>query len=74
MCFTWCVCDSDCNAAGNADGLFTRIFVRNKASSKNYVNYSLIARSLDANADAFKTLRHDYGKICYQSTNLLLLF
>jgi hypothetical protein len=65
------VCGYDCNTPGSStDGQFARIYVRNAVSSKNYVNYSSISRCLNENSGSFKTLRHDNGKICYESTNV----
>ena len=64
------VCGYDCNSAGSTDGQFSCVYVKNAASSKNYVNYSSISRCVNENSGTYKIIRLDYGKICYQSTNV----
>jgi hypothetical protein len=64
------VCCFDCITTGGSDGQCVWITVRNTASSKNYVNYSSISRCGNDISNVYKTLRHDCGRICYQSTNV----
>jgi hypothetical protein len=61
------LCGYDCNAA---NGQFYYVYVRNSASNKNYVNYSSFSRCNNQGSSSYKTLRHSYGKICCQSTNV----
>jgi predicted outer membrane repeat protein len=63
------VCGYNCNAASSSHGQFSYIYVVNSASSKNYINYSSISRCVNENSGAYKTLRNENGKICYQSIN-----
>jgi hypothetical protein len=64
------VCGNDCCATSNSDGLFCRVFVKNDATSKNYVNYSSITRSVSEVTNSWFSLGLSNGKICSQSVNI----
>jgi hypothetical protein len=64
------VCGNNCNSGSGTDGQFACVYVRDTASSKNFVNYSSISRCVNEMSGTYKILRHDYGKIYYQSTNI----
>jgi hypothetical protein len=69
-CVLHSVCGYDCNSASSSNGQFARIYVQNTASSKSFVNYSSITRCVNEASGAYKTLRHNNGKVCFQSTNV----
>jgi hypothetical protein len=73
-CVLYEVCGNDCYSSftGNGDsrGQFAHIFIGNSAISKNYVNYSSIARCVIDNYYSKHMLRLKYGKICCPSINI----
>jgi hypothetical protein len=68
QCVLYSVCGNDCNGSSYAQ--FSRICVKDDATSKNYVNYSSIARCVNEYSNVNYILYHDYGKICYPSVNI----
>jgi predicted outer membrane repeat protein len=64
------VCGYDCNTPGGYEGQFACVYMRNTASSKNYINFSSISRCVNEISSSYKTIRHQNGKICCQSTNI----
>jgi hypothetical protein len=62
------ICGNDCS--GGSHSQFVRIYVKNAASSKNYVNYSSIVRCVTENSGISYTLCLDNGKICCPSVNI----
>jgi hypothetical protein len=61
QCVLYEVCGNDCCTTSNTYGQFNCIELGNTASSKNYVNYSSIARCVNENSNTYHTLRHCYG-------------
>jgi hypothetical protein len=75
QCALYGLCGNDCYSTYSSSystGQFSRIDVSNTASSKNYVNYSSIARSVNENSGSLNTLCNLYGKICCPSVNISL--
>jgi hypothetical protein len=65
------LCGYDCcTTTSNSYGQFNYVFVQNIASSKNYVNYSSVARCVNVNSYSYYTMRHDYGKNICPSVNV----
>jgi hypothetical protein len=62
------VCSNNCCSTGGTHGLFAYIEVNNDVSSKNYFNYSSIARSV--HSQPRHTLSLINGKIFCQSVNI----
>jgi hypothetical protein len=63
----YAVCSYDCCAT--SIGPFAYILVKNIASSKNYANYTSIARCVDDTSRGFETLCLQYGVIFSPSVN-----
>jgi hypothetical protein len=63
------VCVYDC-CSGSSSYQFAYIYVKNVASSKNYVNYSSITRCVNERSDSFHTLYFGNGNVCCPSVNL----
>jgi hypothetical protein len=63
------VCGYDCCITNANHYQFAYIYVKNDASSKNYVNYSSIVRCVNKNSDTHYTLGLIYGNICCPSVN-----
>jgi hypothetical protein len=61
------VCGNNCYAPG---GQFAYTVVRNTVTSKNYFNYSSIARCLNGGSSSERTLSLVNGKICCPSVNI----
>jgi hypothetical protein len=64
------VCANDCCAGSGYSNQFGRIEVKNAASSKNYINYSSIARCVNENSGSWRTLYLWNGNICCPSVNI----
>jgi hypothetical protein len=67
------VCGYDCISTYTSSGTygqFSHIEVNNGISSKNYVNYSSIARCVNELTNAYRTLNLQNGKICCPSVNV----
>jgi hypothetical protein len=62
------ICGNNCSSGSH--GQFVRVYVKNVASSKNYVNYSSISRCVNENSNTYYTLRLDNGKIYCSSNNI----
>jgi hypothetical protein len=71
QCVLQGVCGYDCCSTytSSSYGQFLYTSVNNGASSKNYVNYSSISRSVIENSNSYYTLHLLYGKICCPSVN-----
>jgi hypothetical protein len=67
QCVFYKVCGFDCSTPSS--GQFSRVYVYDVASSKNYVNYSSIVRCINENSNSGYTLCHQYGKIHCPSLN-----
>jgi predicted outer membrane repeat protein len=63
------VCGNDCCTTSSSTGLFSYTRVKNAASSKNYINYSSIARCVEENSVSYRTFYIYYGKIHCPSVN-----
>jgi hypothetical protein len=63
------VCGYDCCTTSSSYYQFFSISVNNVATSKNYVNYSTISRCVNENSNAYHTLGHGNGNVCYPSVN-----
>jgi hypothetical protein len=72
QCVLYGVCGFDCCSTytSRSDGQFARIYVNNGLTSKNYINYSSIARCVNENSNSHHMLQLEYGKICCPSVNL----
>jgi hypothetical protein len=72
QCVLHKVCGFDCclTYTSTTNGQFTFIYVKNDASSKNYVNYSSISRCVNDNSSSWDSLRHCYGKQYFPSVNV----
>jgi hypothetical protein len=68
QCILYSVCGFDCYSA-NTYGVFACNYVRNIASSKNYVNYTSVARCV-VETGGHETLCVMYGEIKYPSINV----
>jgi hypothetical protein len=66
------VCGNNCCTTSSSDGQFTRIDVKNNATSKNYVNYSSITRCVNEGSSAWFMLCICNGKICCPSVNITM--
>jgi hypothetical protein len=67
------VCGYDCwstYSSGSKYDQFAYLRVNHAVSSKNYVNYSSIARCVNSYSNSYYTMRFWYGKICCPSVNL----
>jgi hypothetical protein len=66
------VCGYDCYSiyTSSSYGQFSRIYLNNSASSKNYMNYSSITRCVNGRSNSYHILRLTYGKICCPSVNI----
>jgi hypothetical protein len=67
------ICGNDCYSTytgSSSNGQFGYIYVKNTASSKNYVNYSSIVRCVNENSNSRYSLRLYYGKNLCQSVNM----
>jgi hypothetical protein len=62
------VCGYDCFA--NAHGQFSYVYVKNDATSKNYVIYSSISRCLNVNSNSYGIVHPVFGKVCCTSINV----
>jgi hypothetical protein len=63
-------CGNDCCSTSSSYGQCARIYVKNTASSKNYVNYSSITRCVNENSGSNTFLRLDYGRNYVLSVNI----
>jgi hypothetical protein len=73
QCVLHGICGCDCCstfAAGWSQGQFALIYLKNDTSSRNYFNYSSIARCVNEVNESHYTSRIDYGKICSTSVNI----
>jgi hypothetical protein len=68
QCILHEVCGIDCCTRDDSHSQFVCIYANNDISSKNYINYSSISRCVSVNA--WNTLRHENGKICFRSVNI----
>jgi hypothetical protein len=69
------VCSYDCCStypSGSSYYQFAYIYVKNDISSKNYVNYSSITRSVNVNSNSWHNICLIYGKILCPSVNFSL--
>jgi hypothetical protein len=72
QCVLYEVCGYNCHTDYrdyDSYGQFAFVRVNNGASSKNYVNYSSISRSMCQGSEPYYAMFHDYGKTCYLSVN-----
>jgi hypothetical protein len=70
QCVLYYVCGYDCCTTNSNSYQFAYTYVKSDTSSKNYVNYSSIARCVNTNA--YYTLYLNQGKICCPSVNISL--
>jgi hypothetical protein len=72
QCILHKICSYDCfttqTSASSGQSLY--IYANNSVSSKNYVNYSSLSRSVNVNSGSKYTLYLVYGKICCPSVNI----
>jgi hypothetical protein len=71
-CVLYKACGNDCSStytSGYPDSQFAYLYVKNAASSKNYVNYSSIARCINEISKSRYVIRIHYGRICFPSVN-----
>jgi hypothetical protein len=69
------VCSYDCCStypSGSSYRQFAQINVKDTTSSKNYVNFSSITRSVNMNSDSYNNMGLFYGKILCPSVNFSL--
>jgi hypothetical protein len=74
-CVLYEVCGNDCYTtynSGTSYGQFAYIAVRDVASSKNYINFSSIARCVNENSNSQYTSVFSFGKILCPSVNISL--
>jgi hypothetical protein len=67
------VCGNDCHStytSGSSNGQFAYIYVKDTASSKNYVNYSSVVRCVNDISTSWYTLRIYNGNVCFPSVNV----
>jgi hypothetical protein len=64
------VCGYDCCSTGSGThGQFVYIGAKNEISSKNYANYSSMARCINENSNSYYAFDLFGGKVCYSSAN-----
>jgi hypothetical protein len=63
------VCGNDC-CSTTANCQFVYTYVKDTSSSKNYANYSSIARCVNDNVNSWSTFYINYGKNCCPSVNV----
>jgi hypothetical protein len=64
------VCGYDCSSTGGSLGLFSYNQVYHVISSKNYINFSSIARCVGDTSNPSYIICHHYGTHCYPSVNI----
>jgi hypothetical protein len=64
------VCGNDCFSTSGSHGQFTYVYVKNDATSKNYVNYSSVIHCVSESTSAWFMLLLNGGKICCQAVNI----
>jgi hypothetical protein len=74
QCVLYKICGYDCRSThtGISHGQFSRIFVYNVATSKNYFNYSSVARCVTEISNSYFTVLHQYGKVSCISVNITM--
>jgi hypothetical protein len=70
QCVLHGVCGNDCCSTKSGNFQFASIRVKDDISSKNYVNYSSIARCINENSDTWSTLYLYHGKDYCPSINM----
>jgi len=70
QCVLYVVCGYECCSTTSGNSQFAYIVINNAVSSKNYVNYSSISRSMSEVSGSYQPLRLSNGKICCPSVNL----
>jgi hypothetical protein len=66
------VCGYDCYSTNtsSSNNQFAYMYVKNSATTKNYLNYSSIARCVNENSGSRNIVHLYYGKICCPSVNI----
>jgi hypothetical protein len=67
QCVFYGLCGYDCSSS---IGQFSRVYMYNSISVKNYINYSSFVRCVDVSLNPLNTLSHQNGKILCPSVNI----
>jgi hypothetical protein len=70
QCVLYKVCVNDCCSTSGSMTQALLISVNNGISSKNYINYSSVARSVNEVSNSIDPVRIFSGKICFPSFNI----
>jgi hypothetical protein len=65
----YAVCGYDC-CTTTSYALFARVYIKDASSSKNYVNYTSIARCVNDTSTSHETLCLEWGRFCCPYLNL----
>jgi hypothetical protein len=63
------VCGNDCWTTGSSGSPFAYIYVKNDATSKNYINYSSITRCVNEGSGTWFITKFQNGRVCCLSVN-----